>query len=63
MTEEQRVRDAIVHTQEMLYGGSLTAFQKEKITVLMRMSYYLGVLDESKNHDAVMKLLNGGDEE
>lgn len=63
MTEEQRVRDAIVHMREMLYGGSLTAFQKEKITVLMRMSYYLGVLDESKNHDAVMKLLNGGDEE
>lgn len=61
--EIQRAQDAIKYSLKTDFAN-LSIYQKKSMNVIMRMSYYLGMLEYSKEHESIRNaLLSEEDEE
>lgn len=60
-SEIKKAYDAI--EKSMTYFENASVFQKQRLNTIMKMSYYLGMLEYSKEHEKIRQALLTEDEE
>lgn len=60
-SEIKRANDAII--QSKTYFENASILQKKHLNTIMKMSYYLGMLEYSKEHDKIRQAFLSEDED